>query len=84
MKALRGYAGDKLNIQNSDLNKDNVSASLQAVGVEQTLVDAYMNIISECEFARFAPGDPDATMEKIYTSASDVINELDSAIKKNK
>ena len=84
MKALLGYAGDKLNIQNSDLNKDNVSASLQAVGVEQTLVDAYMNIISECEFARFAPGDPDATMEKIYTSASDVINELDSAIKKNK
>jgi hypothetical protein len=43
-----------------------------------------MNIISECEFARYAPGDPDATMEKIFTSASDVINELDSAIKKNK
>lgn len=84
MKALLGYAGDKLNIQNSGLNKDNVSASLQSHGVEQHLVDAYMNIISECEFARYAPGDPDATMEKIYTSASDVINELDSAIKKNK
>jgi hypothetical protein len=84
MKALLGYAGDKLNIQNSDLNKENVSASLQTHGVEQHLVDAYMNIISECEFARYAPGDPDATMEKIFTSASDVINELDSAIKKNK
>jgi tetratricopeptide (TPR) repeat protein len=84
MKALLGYAGDKLNIQNSDLNKENVSASLQSVGVQQNLVDAYMNIISECEFARFAPGDPDATMEKIYSSASDVINELDSAIKKKK
>lgn len=82
MKALLGYAGDKLNIQNSELNKDNVSASLQSVGVQQNLVDAYMKIISECEFARFAPGDPDATMEKIYSSASDVINELDSAIKK--
>ena len=84
MKALLGYAGDKLNIQNSDLNKDNVSASLHRVGVEQNLVDAYMNIISECEFARYAPGDPDATMEKIYSSASNVINELDSAIKKKK
>lgn len=84
MKALLGYAGDKLNIQKSDLNKDNVSASLQSVGVDQKLVDAYMDILSECEFARYAPGNPDATMEKIYTSASDVINELDSAIKRNK
>jgi len=84
MRALLGYAGDKLNIQNSELNKDNVSSSLQSVGVQQNIVDAYMNIISECEFARYAPGDPDATMEKIYSSASSVINELDSAIKKNK
>ena len=84
MKALLGYAGDKLNIQKSELNKENVSTSLQSFGVEQTLVDSYMNIISECEFARYAPGNPDATMEKIYTSASDVINELDSAIKKKK
>lgn len=82
MKALLGYAGDKLNIQKSELNKENVSESLQSVGVQQDLVDAYMNIISECEFARYAPGDPDATMEKIYSSASDVINELDGAIKK--
>ena len=82
MKALLGYAGDKLNIQKSDLNKENVSASLQSFGVEQNLVNSYMNIISECEFARYAPGDPDATMEKIYASASNVINELDSAIKK--
>ena len=82
MRALLGYAGDKLNIQKSDLNKENVSASLLSFGVQENLVDAYMNLISECEFARYAPGDPDATMEKIYSSASDVINELDSAIKK--
>jgi len=82
MKALLGYAGDKLNIQKSDLNKENVSSSLQSFGVHQDIVDSYMNLISECEFARYAPGDPDATMEKIYSSASDVINELDSAIKK--
>ena len=84
MKALIGYAGDKLNIQKSELNKENVSESLQSIGVDSKLVEEYMNIISECEFARYAPGDPDATMEKIYSSASDVINELDSVIKKKK
>lgn len=82
MKALLGYAGDKLNIQKSDLNKENVSASLQSFGVHKDIVDSYMKLISECEFARYAPGDPDATMEKIYSSASDVINELDGALKK--
>jgi len=84
MKALLGYAGDKLNIQKSELNKENVSASLLSVGVNQELVDSFMSIISECEFARYAPGDPDATMDKIYTSASNVINELDAAIKKKR
>lgn len=84
MKALLGYAGDKLDIQQSDLNKDNVSEKLQTAGVQQQLVDAYMNIISECEFARYAPGDPDATMEKIFTSASQVLNDLDAAIGKRK
>ena len=57
---------------------------MQSIGVDSKLVEEYMNIISECEFARYAPGDPDATMEKIYSSASDVINELDSVIKKKK
>ena len=84
MKALLGYAGDKLNIQKSELNKENVSASLLSIGVNQELVDSFMSIISECEFARYAPGDPDATMDKIYTSASNVINELDAAIKKKR
>ena len=84
MKALLGYASDKLNIPTSDLNKDNVSDKLVERGVEESLVREYMDVLSECEFARYAPGDPEATMDKIYSRASEVINKMDNIIRKTK
>lgn len=82
MKALLGYVGDKLNLHTSDLTKDNVAEILSSKGIEDNLVTEYMDVLSECEFARFAPGDPEATMDKIFSRATDVINNLDSAIRK--
>ena len=84
MKALLGYASDKLNIPTSGLNKDNVSDKLVERGVEESLVREYMDVLSECEFARYAPGDPEATMDKIYSRASEVINKMDNIIRKTK
>ena len=82
MRALLGYAGDKLNLPISDLNKDNVANAMKSRNVDETLIDSYLNVLSECEFARFAPGDPNATMEKIFSEASEIINKLDVLIKK--
>lgn len=82
MRALLGYAGDKLNLPTSDLNKENVAAAMKSKNVDEALVDSYLNVLSECEFARFAPGDPNATMEKIFSEASEIINKLDTLIKK--
>ncbi len=82
MHALLGYAGDKLNLPNTLLNKDNVQEMLQERNVDESLVSGFMNVLGECEFARYAPGDPNATMDKIFDEASEVINKLDSAIKK--
>jgi len=82
MRALLGYAADKLNLPTTDLNKDNVADALNDRGVESSLVKSYIDVLSECEFARFAPGDPNETMDKIYSEATDVINQLDSVIKK--
>lgn len=81
MRALLGYAGDKLNLHTTDLNKDNVRQALTARGVEATLIDSYLDVVSQCEFARFAPGDPDATMDRIYTEADEAINKLNAILK---
>ena len=81
MHALLGYAADKLSLPTAKLNKENVKEVLMKRGVEATTADQFVNIISECEFARYAPGDPNATMEKIYSESTNVINTLDSQIK---
>lgn len=81
MRALLGYAGDKLNIRTADLNKDNVKAALIKREVDPALIDSYLDIVAQCEFARFAPGDPNATMDRIFTAATDAINKLDTLIK---
>ncbi len=82
MRALFGYAGDKLHITTKDLNKENVAQALAKHGVEESLITEYLDVLGECEFARFAPGDPNATMEKIFSQATTVINKLDGFIKK--
>ncbi len=81
MRALLGYAGDKLNLRTTDLNKDNVRAALTGRGVDAALIDSYLDVVSQCEFARFAPGDPDATMDRIYSEADEAINKLNAILK---
>lgn len=76
LRALLGYAGDKLNIPMTHLAKENVREALAARGVDEALIRQYMDVLESCEFARFAPGDPMATMDKIYESATQAINNL--------
>ena len=76
LRALLGYAGDKLNIPMTHLAKENVREALAARGVDESLIRQYMDVLESCEFARFAPGDPMATMDKIYESATHAINNL--------
>lgn len=78
MRALLGYAADKLNIPTSELNKDNVREKLQAANVSEEVIEAYLQVLSDAEFARFAPGDPNAMKEKLFTAAQEAINNLEN------
>ena len=83
MRALLGYAGDKLSLPTNELNKDNVIRELTVRGVEQSAVDAFIAVLSDCEFARYAPtADANLAKEKIYQQASDVITQMNASIKR--
>ena len=83
MRALLGYAGDKLSLPTNELNKENVISKLTERGVEQNVVDSFIAVLSDCEFARYAPtSDPNMAKEKIYQQASDVITQMNASIKK--
>ena len=82
LKAVWGYMSDKLNIPLSQLSKDNISNELVRRGCNETLVAELLNLLNECEFARYAPGDPGATMDKVYKMALDVISKMENTIRK--
>ena len=83
MRALLGYAGDKLSLPTNELNKDNVISKLAERGVEQSVVDSFIAVLSDCEFARYAPtADANLAKEKIYQQASDVITQMNASIKR--
>lgn len=80
LRALLGYVADKLNIPTTDLAKENVREALVARGVDETLIRQYVEVLEACEFARFAPGDPQATMDKIYDLSTQAITNLNKCL----
>ena len=82
LKAVWGYLSDKLNIPLSRLNKENIASELAYKGVDDALVAELNDLLAEGEFARYAPGDKGATMDKVYKQAIDVISKMENSIKK--
>ena len=82
LKALWGYISDKLSMPVSQLSKDNIEEELQKHQVADELIKEFINNLNECEFARYAPGNQDEKMDKIYSSAIDVISKMENSIKR--
>ena len=74
LKALWGYISDKLNIPVSRLSKDNIEEKLRNHGVSEELIKDFLNALNDCEFARFAPGDENQAMDKVYSSSIEVMS----------
>ena len=81
LKALWGYISDKLNIPVSRLSKDNIEEKLRNHGVNEELIKEFLNALNDCEFARFAPGDENQAMDKVYSSSIEVISKMENSIK---
>ena len=81
LKALWGYISDKLNIPVSRLSKDNIEEELQKVGVQAELIKEFIDALDQCEFARFAPGDPNQAMDQVYKASFEVISKMENSIK---
>lgn len=81
LKALWGYISDKLNIPVSRLSKDNVEEKLRNHGVNEELIKDFLDALNECEFARFAPGDENQAMDKVYSSSIEVMSKMENSIK---
>ena len=84
LRALWGYVGDKLNMPVEQLSRDNVSDQLAQRGVDDATVTKFVEALDECEFERYAPGDPAGNMSKTFESAMTAIMKIEEAMKSRK
>jgi hypothetical protein len=80
-RAIWGYLGDKLNIDQSQLSKDNVEEKLLAKNVKTETVTRLKSLINTCEIALYAPIGAGDEMKQNYNGAIALITDLEDEIK---
>jgi hypothetical protein len=79
--ALWGYLSDKFNIPLSELSLDTVRGRLEKRSVNAEFINDFIEMLEKCEFARFAPGDKNQTMDELYERALALITRIEKELK---
>jgi hypothetical protein len=80
-QALWGYLANKFNIAQADLSFDTVKEALVKTQVPDKLIDEFIEVLNNCEYARFAPGDASEKMDELYNQGIQIISKTERTIK---
>lgn len=83
LRAIWGYLGDKLSLPASQLTRDNISAMLSDYGASPELIDNLINVIDNCEMARYTPQLSADDADAVYDRAGAIINQMESIKRKS-
>lgn len=79
LAALQGYIADKLLLDQSQLNRQQITAQLQKTECPQETIDSLLDVLSQAEFARFAPDASALSRQEILHKAYQAIEALESS-----
>ena len=79
LRALWGYVGDKLAMPVEELSRENITERLLQHSVTEEVTGRFVEAIDECEYARYAPGDPVGNMQRTYDKAVTAITDIDNS-----
>lgn len=82
LRAIWGYFSDKLSIPLARLSKNNIEEELSRKGISEQLIAEFMGILDTCEFARYAPAESNAGMDRIYNDTMKAIEEMENKLRK--
>lgn len=82
LKAFWGYLSDKLGIPVANLNRDSAVERLKQQNVAETLINDFVDIIEQCEFAQYAPSGGSDARSDLYKKAVSTMSKLEKQIKK--
>ena len=81
-RSLLGFVGDKLSMDMAQLSKENISSALTAKAVPENVVSDFVELIDQCEYARYSPDAGHEAMNAHYEKAVSTITAIDSYMKK--
>lgn len=82
LRAIWGYFSDKLSISLARLSRDNIEEELSRKGINEQLSGKFIEILEICEFARYAPAESNAEMDRIYNGTMEAIGEMENKLRK--
>lgn len=78
-KSLHNYLKAKLGIETSEFSKDKIKEVFSLNKIEDLTTNGFVELIENCELARFTPISSDA-MQQDYEKAAQVISAIDKAL----
>ena len=78
-RALHNYLKAKLKMETSDFTKEKIKNILSQIGVEESLVNDFVSVLENCEFARYTPSSIKA-MEQDFTNTAKMITQIDKQL----
>jgi len=78
-KALHNFLKAKLHIETVEMSKDNIVELLQQRNASEESINRFMELMNDCEFARYAPA-TDIAMTNDFERAVERISELEKQI----
>lgn len=76
-KHCGGYLSDKLDIPQSSLSKENAQQALKNKDIDEPLIDELFETISNCEFARYAPGATSKQPSEVYSDSMKLVMKIE-------
>lgn len=81
-RSLLGFVGDKLAMDMAEQSKDNISGALTSKGVPEATAKDFVQLLEECEYARYSPDAGHDAMNAHYEKAVATITAIDNSMKK--
>lgn len=81
-RALHNYLKAKLKIETTEMSKDKINELLLARHAAPETVERFIQLLANCEMARYSQHHTDASVESDFGNAVQVITELDKQVKK--
>ncbi len=81
LKAIWGYLSDKLSMPVAELSKESAFDQLKKQNLDDDSLENLGEIISDCEFARYAPASDSSEMMNKYNEIVGLISEIEQNVK---